>query len=480
MYETLTFNLANAPIRRAQLQGKSYIVAPVAMLTEGVHAGSNGPLLYRESECKKAAPAWNMKPIVVYHPQMNGQGISACDPDVLEKQQVGMIMNTGWRGKLRCEAWIDEARAAQVDNRVIEALENNKVMEVSTGLFTDNVGEPGEWNGKPYSAEATNHQPDHLALLPDKIGACSVADGAGLLQLNEAATDAGFDATRLLVREFDVLRKMVGNALSFSDIQAAVRAAVKGVAGEDAYIVDVFEKYAIYEVGMSEKLFKLDYSRKGKTLEIEIVGSPEEVIRVTEYKSVAPKMNAAPVDKALSNNQKEKRRMTKEALVQSLIDNVATKWADGDREILMNMDESVLEKLTPVAAPVAPETPVENAAPAAPVTPTQMTVEQYIGQAPAEFRAVLINAQNAYEAQKAELIAKITANVRNQFTPAYLGTKDVNELRGIAALADAPAPVVQNEAPAPMFVGAATLASAPVLNAQSEGGLPLPTMSFTN
>lgn len=476
MYETLTFNLANAPIRRAQLQGKNYIVAPVAMLTEGVHAGSNGPLLYRESECKKAIPAWNMKPIVVYHPQMNGQGISACDPDVLEKQQVGMIMNTGWRGKLRCEAWIDEARAAQVDNRVIEALENNKVMEVSTGLFTDNVGEPGEWNGKPYSAEATNHQPDHLALLPDKIGACSVADGAGLLQLNEAATDAGFDATRLLVREFDVLRKMVGNALSFSDIQAAVRTAVKGVAGEDAYIVDVFEKYAIYEVGMDGKLFKLGYSRKGKSADIEIVGSPEEVIRVTEYKSVAPKMNAAPVDKALSNNQKEKRRMTKEALVQSLIDNVATKWADGDREILMNMDESVLEKLTPVDV-AATETPVENAAP---VAPAQVTVEQYIGQAPAEFRAVLINAQNVYAAQKAELIAKITANERNQFTPAFLATKDVDELRGIAALAVVSAPVVQNEAPAPMFVGAATLASAPVLNAQSEGMLPLPAMSFTD
>jgi hypothetical protein len=439
MYETLTFNLANAPIRRAQLQGKNYIVAPVAMLTEGVHAGSNGPLLYRESECKKAIPAWNMKPIVVYHPQMNGQGISACDPDVLEKQQVGMIMNTGWRGKLRCEAWIDEARAAQVDNRVIEALENNKVMEVSTGLFTDNVGEPGEWNGEPYSAEATNHQPDHLALLPDKIGACSVADGAGLLQLNEAATGLN--------------------------------------AGHTTRIVDACNSYVVYESELDGKLFKLNYSLNGSTSEVEIVGSPEEVIRVTEYKSVAPKMNAAPVDKALSNNQKEKRRMTKEALVQSLIDNAATKWADGDREILMNMDESVLEKLTPVAAPVAPEKPVENAAP---VAPAQVTVEQYIGQAPEAFRAVLINAQNAYEAQKAELIAKITANVRNQFTPAYLGTKDVDELRGIAALADVPAPVVQNEAPAPMFVGAATLASAPVLNAQSEGGLPLPAMSFTN
>src|ERR1017187_6232850 len=146
MYTQLTFNLTNAPIRHETLQGRAYIVAPLAMITEGVHTGSGGPLLYKEVELKKAVQAWNMKPIVVYHPEMNGRGISACDPLVLEKQQVGMVMNTRWaNGKLRAEAWIEEARASAVDDRVVKALENNKMMEVSTGLFTDNVGAPGKW-----------------------------------------------------------------------------------------------------------------------------------------------------------------------------------------------------------------------------------------------------------------------------------------------------------------------------------------------
>ena len=185
MLTTLQFNLSHQQTRRETLHNKQYIVAPMAMITEGVHNGSGGPLLYREAECKKAAPSWNMKPIVVYHPTINGAGISACDPDVLERQQIGHLMNCRWSGgKLRADAWIEEGRASVIDNRVVEALEDGEMMEVSTGLFTTNVGDPGEWNGEAYNAEAIDQQPDHMAILPDQVGACSIVDGAGLLQLN--------------------------------------------------------------------------------------------------------------------------------------------------------------------------------------------------------------------------------------------------------------------------------------------------------
>ena len=57
-------------------------------------------------------------------------------------------------------------------------------MEVSTGLFTENVQANGVFGGKAYHAIATNYRPDHLAILPDQIGACSIEDGAGLLRVN--------------------------------------------------------------------------------------------------------------------------------------------------------------------------------------------------------------------------------------------------------------------------------------------------------
>ena len=62
-------------------------------------------------------------------------------------------------------------------------------MEVSTGLFTENEEVHGEFRGKPYIAVARNYRPDHLAWLPDQIGACSLAAGCGTLKLNQAKAE---------------------------------------------------------------------------------------------------------------------------------------------------------------------------------------------------------------------------------------------------------------------------------------------------
>lgn len=290
MFTTLKFNLANAAIRRETLHGRAYVVAPMVMLVEGVHNGSGGALLYKAADIKKAAPAWNMKPICVYHPQINGQGVSACDPDILEAQQVGVVMGAKWDGKLRAEAWIEEKRAEAVDKRIIEALDENRIMEVSTGLFTENVGEPGDWHGEAYTATATNHQPDHLALLPDQIGACSVADGAGLLQLNDVAKAAGVDVTALMARQMDVLRRMVGNAMSHGNIYAALcrvlRERLKPTPDQRLWVADVYDEFVVYEVEGDGKvtLYSLAYTSSETGVELS-TDEPVEVVRVTEYRT---------------------------------------------------------------------------------------------------------------------------------------------------------------------------------------------------
>ena len=184
--ETLTVNRdSSLAVRHESMSGRDYLVVPMVMLTEGVHNGTNGPLYYPKEELAKAPHVWNMKPVVVYHPERNGAGASACDPDVLTKSGVGVILNTHFDGKLRAEAWLEKSRMDMVDNRIGTSIEKNEVMEVSTGVFTENELNDGVWNGEKYIAIARNYRPDHLALLPDKKGACSVADGAGLLQLNE-------------------------------------------------------------------------------------------------------------------------------------------------------------------------------------------------------------------------------------------------------------------------------------------------------
>jgi hypothetical protein len=180
---THIWNLDKVKPRQEELDGRSYIVVPMTMILEGVHAGSEGSLFYSKDELSKTPCMWNMKPITVEHPY---KGVSATDIDVFKKQAVGLIMHTRWvDGKLKAEAWIDSEKAKAKEPRILEHIEADEPMELSTGLFADCLLETGKWKKEDYTAVAKNIRADHLALLPDKSGACSVADGAGLL-INQA------------------------------------------------------------------------------------------------------------------------------------------------------------------------------------------------------------------------------------------------------------------------------------------------------
>lgn len=203
--EKLVANLANQ-VQRKRLQGRDYLVAPVSMIVEGVLAGSEGPLLYEGSEIQKAIPAWNARPITIGHPETpSGSKISGCTAEALEKYGVGMVLNTRFNSKAKkqkAEAWFDEERLKTVPGGdiILAALSANTKVEVSTGLFVDKVPVTnGNYNGKSYTHRATNFCPDHLAILLNEPGACSIADGAGLLvnaqnsepQNSEAEKSAG-------------------------------------------------------------------------------------------------------------------------------------------------------------------------------------------------------------------------------------------------------------------------------------------------
>lgn len=181
--EILIANLATAKVQRRVLDGKKYLVAPLSILVPGVLNGSKGPLFYPPDHVANAAPKWDGMPIVVYHPTIMGKNVSATHPGVLEKSGIGFVKNSkiGKAGRNTAHGWFDEERTKKVDVRVYNSLIAGKQIELSTGLFTDNEETPGVHNGKQYVAVAKNYRPDHLAILPDQIGACSINDGCGVL-----------------------------------------------------------------------------------------------------------------------------------------------------------------------------------------------------------------------------------------------------------------------------------------------------------
>lgn len=478
--QQFTFNLKGAEVRHDTMEGREYLVVPMVMMTEGVHNGSNGPLYYPADELNKTPQVWNHKPIVVYHPEINGQGVSACDPQILTSQKVGVIMNTVWDGKLKAEAWIDKERVDLVDDRISAAIENKQMMEVSTGLFTDNEIVSGEWNGEEYDYIARNYRPDHLALLPDKIGACSIADGAGFLRLNEEAV--GNQKIAMLV-------DMIYNELSHDNIRRQIHGELDTSVPKTnkyvyRYVEDVFSDFFIFnEEG---KLFKMNYSVTNN--KVTVSGESKEVVRVTEYRTVGGTF----VGNSTTKPSSKESDMDKKKFVDAMIANTESGWDESDREYLMGKDESALKRLAGVK-PVDPEAeavanaakkgaseaaPTNNAAPAA---PKKMTMDEYIANAPDGIREVLSQGVTSLAAQKAAAIEKITKSPANVFSKEFLATKQLDELQGLAAMAVATLPAPESQNGVQMFIQPNYAGqSIPVDNAQhGETELPLPSMEFS-
>jgi hypothetical protein len=335
-------------------QDKPCYVVPVVMMVEGVHSGSHGPLLHKIDELGKIPASWNGIPVVIDHPEdTEGIPISANDPDVIDSRTVGRVYNTNVDGfKLRAEAWLDEDKLNSIAPEILEDIINNKLIEVSVGVFSEEIEEEGTWNGEEYKAIALNYRPDHLAILTEFVGACSCADGCGIrtnkdntMEIQVDGTVKGRDLILALNRQGVVPRSIGDYAdAGFREKMDAMYAALRGLENNESYsyLEEMFDAYVVYSKSSKEgtKMYKQDYTyESGK---IELVGNPVEVHRKVEY-----------VTNNLSTNKKEVK-MSKECApcikekVDALIANSQGRWTENDREFLQTLSEDQLEKMKPI------------------------------------------------------------------------------------------------------------------------------------
>jgi hypothetical protein len=193
-------------IRVESFRGREYTVVPVVALVEGVIQGLNASEAEFASadEFARYPVTWNGRPVTLQHPTNNGVLCSANTPSILEEFQIGFMANTIRDGnKLKTEAWLDEELVTSMGDDAIQMLERIKggeeFVEVSTGLFTEVISARGTFNGRSYGKAWTGVVPDHLAFLPDTIGACSVADGCGVPRLNAKGENKGVVMTSPVV-----------------------------------------------------------------------------------------------------------------------------------------------------------------------------------------------------------------------------------------------------------------------------------------
>lgn len=410
-YISLVSNLVGL-VRNETLEGRPYLAVPMVMIKEGVLNGSDGPILYTSEELAKVPQVWNTKPVVVQHPTLNGKSLSACDPDVLEKYRVGMILNTSWDGqRLKAEAWLEPSRLEAVDSRVLNAVQKGEMMEVSTGLFSEIEPKPGVFKGRHYKGVVRNLRPDHLAILPDSIGACSIADGAGLMRNSRKEME-------LILNSFGINRDAANDK-----VRLLLRNAASAELGESFdFIENVFDTTFVYKT--NEGLWQRNYSLQGGKAVLE--GLPVRVERDVTYK-------------ALINENQGKKKM------ENTIKTSLGVRKEEDREFLEGLSEEQLTKnmqtaKTAVVTPSIPPTEEKKEEIVEEVKQVDNTEQvkapsDYLEALPAEIREVLNEALSTQAEQKAKLVESIVANKKNILSKEQLATLKMTELKAMAALA---------------------------------------------
>ena len=163
------------------LEGEQHLVVPVVAAIETVM----NRLLYTKNEMQKSIQGWNGVPVTAGHPETDNGYVSANSPSMLEKFGIGKFFNVKYDEGIKGEIWINLKRAMRKGfDQIISKLEQGEMMEVSTGLLCEVMETKGIFNSKEYDAMAINILPDHLAVLPNEIGACSIEDGCGAMRTN--------------------------------------------------------------------------------------------------------------------------------------------------------------------------------------------------------------------------------------------------------------------------------------------------------
>lgn len=181
MFEILTANLDySRRVEERVENGRRYLVASAVILKEGILPGNHGPLFYPGEEIARYPGAWNQIPLTNGHPKKDGQFVLFNESDAGD---LGFLRDDRVDGKRRrVKAWFDIEKTNASDPRIIPAVRAGQRIGLSTGLRTRNHAAPpgSTWNGQLYIGIARDYKPDHLAILYDVPGACSLKDGCGI------------------------------------------------------------------------------------------------------------------------------------------------------------------------------------------------------------------------------------------------------------------------------------------------------------
>lgn len=243
---TIAARTYGAHARTVSRNGVDWVVIPIiAMVGDAVvcPVSSGVNEFVPTSALSSNLFAWSGRPVTLDHP---GAGtpdygsLMANTPAVIDEIGIGYLYNPiVSASRLKMEAWIDTSRAASVVGcqDVIDRAQAGEIVELSLGAIVTVVERAGTYNGVAYEIEWEEIEPDHVAMLPFGVGACSVAIGCGgprNMSASVATTSAATGTSSSAVRGI-VMRVVTSSSADHDDSLTTIVCAALATARRPTY-----------------------------------------------------------------------------------------------------------------------------------------------------------------------------------------------------------------------------------------------------
>lgn len=416
--------------------GKEYISVPAVIMVEGVHHGSQGKVLHTAEYLSVNVEDWDDIPVTITHPMKGGNyvGVAEC-PEYI----TGHTTHTVWEDGLKTELVLDVNKLSKISPKTLNSLQANEPIEVSIGTFSENIEEKGTFKGEDYDAKTVSYIPDHVAILPDDIGACSYVDGCGIRVYKKGENNMNekqLTEARKIVRDNRFTLEMykdkpIGLARNY----------VNGLETDEYYfwLLDVTENSLVYEKSTKNGEGKMKtYMREFTVDGDQLVVSDEEIEVVGEfvYKKVGEKEEEEEAtdtgkeeeDEATEkeeDKEKEKKPQTNRCCEQKVVELIANKQLSlsrEDKDWLSQLTEEQLQAITPKSLNVNKESVKSHIS-------MYKSMEDIVSLLPDVHAKKIQEGLDLLKEERMNLIKEIQTNTHNAWTDEELDTMDTSFLK---------------------------------------------------
>jgi len=268
MIRKIKCNVETSNIKYTDFEGVKHMVIPVIMAQEGVM----NRFFYPSEEFEGWANTWDGVPVPINHPEIEGVAVSAKSPRIQELNSVGYVFNSKYEDKkLKGEIYLNLEKVKKLNaDYLIQSFESGEIMEVSTGLYSNVEMVSGKYGDDEYDAIVRNIRPDHLALLPNTVGACSIEDGCGASISVNSCQCGGVCG---------------GKKNSQKEVSKLLNLSLEKKYNDVVYIIDIYDNSVVYEFGKNRSVYKESYAINDDNVVI-LEDDALEVIQKTSYQAL--------------------------------------------------------------------------------------------------------------------------------------------------------------------------------------------------